>query len=203
MAARLNKASCAPQAQLLRRTAAAAPCASGRRAAGSRCRGAVPPDRQGNCAWSSAVPTLRPRKTRLPTWCAAARPLSCRRRRTRPPHPRHDECTEEGAGRGQEGRTQAGRGRTGHQGHHPQEGGRPAPGAAVAGKPGDKKSVKSEKLSSSWADDAAKKRGLKTIGAGPGAGAGGGGGWRAPRVVAAVIVAARADRTSRRRPSSR
>jgi translation initiation factor IF-2 len=56
-----------------------------------------------------------------------------------------------------------------------------APGAA-AGKPGDKKSVKSEKLSSSWADDAAKKRGLKTIGAGP-AGAnrpGGGGNWRAP-----------------------
>lgn len=65
-----------------------------------------------------------------------------------------------------------------------------APGAAPAaagagagaGKPGDKKSVKSEKLSSSWADDAAKKRGLKTIGAGPaGAGRpGGGGNWRAP-----------------------
>ena len=56
-----------------------------------------------------------------------------------------------------------------------------APGAG-AGKPGDKKSVKSEKLSSSWADDAAKKRGLKTIGSGP-AGAnrpGGGGNWRAP-----------------------
>ncbi|MBI3348771.1 MAG: translation initiation factor IF-2 [Burkholderiales bacterium] len=56
-----------------------------------------------------------------------------------------------------------------------------APGSATA-KPGDKKSVKSEKLSSSWADDAAKKRGLKTIGAGP-AGAnrpGGGGNWRAP-----------------------
>ncbi len=56
-----------------------------------------------------------------------------------------------------------------------------APGSAAA-KPGDKKSVKSEKLSSSWADDAAKKRGLKTIGAGP-AGAnrpGGGGNWRAP-----------------------
>ena len=39
-----------------------------------------------------------------------------------------------------------------------------APGAPVAAtttgaaKPGDKKSVKSEKLSSSWADDAAKKR---------------------------------------------
>ncbi len=58
----------------------------------------------------------------------------------------------------------------------------PAAPAAGAGKPGDKKSVKSEKLSSSWADDAAKKRGLKTIGAGP-AGAnrpGGGGNWRAP-----------------------
>ncbi|MDR7272122.1 translation initiation factor IF-2 [Pelomonas saccharophila] len=66
-----------------------------------------------------------------------------------------------------------------------------APGAAPAaagagagaGKPGDKKSVKSEKLSSSWADDAAKKRGLKTIGAGPAGGAGrpgGGGNWRAP-----------------------
>ena len=56
-----------------------------------------------------------------------------------------------------------------------------APGSTTA-KPGDKKSVKSEKLSSSWADDAAKKRGLKTIGAGP-AGAnrpGGGGNWRAP-----------------------
>jgi translation initiation factor IF-2 len=37
----------------------------------------------------------------------------------------------------------------------------PAPGAA---KPGDKKSVKSEKLSSSWADDAAKKRALKSRG---------------------------------------
>jgi translation initiation factor IF-2 len=55
-----------------------------------------------------------------------------------------------------------------------------APGSAAA-KPGDKKSVKSEKLSSSWADDAAKKRGLKTIGAGPGGAARpGGGNWRAP-----------------------
>ena len=53
-----------------------------------------------------------------------------------------------------------------------------APGAtpAAAAKPGDKKQVKSEKLSSSWADDAAKKRALKsrTDGASrPG--------WRAPR----------------------
>ncbi len=50
-----------------------------------------------------------------------------------------------------------------------------APGTAA--KPGDKKSVKSEKLSSSWADDAAKKRGLKTINTG----AGNRPGWRAPR----------------------
>jgi len=56
-----------------------------------------------------------------------------------------------------------------------------APGAAAtAAKPGDKKSVKSEKLSSSWADDAAKKRAL----AGKGRTDGGGAnrpGWRAPR----------------------
>ena len=52
-----------------------------------------------------------------------------------------------------------------------------APGAA---KPGDKKSVKSEKLSSSWADDAAKKRTAlkgRTDSAAGGARAG----WRAPR----------------------
>jgi len=54
-------------------------------------------------------------------------------------------------------------------------------GAGAGAKPGDKKSVKSEKLSSSWADDAAKKRGLKTVGAGAGAGGRApGGGWRAP-----------------------
>ena len=52
-----------------------------------------------------------------------------------------------------------------------------APGAAVA-KPGDKKSVKSEKLSSSWADDAAKKRGLKARNDAPG---GARAGWHAPR----------------------
>jgi len=56
-----------------------------------------------------------------------------------------------------------------------------APGAAAAApgaaKPGDKKSVKSEKLSSSWADDAAKKRALKTRGDTAG---GARGGWRAP-----------------------
>ena len=57
-----------------------------------------------------------------------------------------------------------------------------APGAAAPGtvaKPGDKKSIKSEKLSSSWADDAAKKRALKAAPRGaPGAGRAG---WRAPR----------------------
>ena len=56
-----------------------------------------------------------------------------------------------------------------------------APGAATtAAKPGDKKAIKSEKLSSSWADDAKKRGALK-----PGARAPAGGnrpGWRAPRV---------------------
>jgi translation initiation factor IF-2 len=57
-----------------------------------------------------------------------------------------------------------------------------APGAttstAGAAKPGDKKQIKSEKLSSSWADDAAKKRAaLKTRGDS----GGGRPGWRAPR----------------------
>ena len=55
-----------------------------------------------------------------------------------------------------------------------------ASGAATTARPGDKKSVKSEKLSSSWADDAAKKRALKPRGA-PGATGGGRPGWRAPR----------------------
>src|SRR6201996_8636897 len=65
-----------------------------------------------------------------------------------------------------------------------------APGAATTAapgaKPGDKKAVKSEKLSSSWADDAAKKRGEGGKGRGAPAGAGatagaGRPGWRAPR----------------------
>ncbi|MBH9554251.1 translation initiation factor IF-2 [Inhella gelatinilytica] len=65
--------------------------------------------------------------------------------------------------------------------------GAPAPAGANANagagtaKPGDKKSVKSEKLSSSWADDAAKKRGLKTRGdttAGSGRATPG---WKAPK----------------------
>jgi len=54
-----------------------------------------------------------------------------------------------------------------------------APGATTAAKPGANKQVKSEKLSSSWADDAAKKRAaLKGRSDGGGAGRPG---WRAPR----------------------
>ncbi len=50
-----------------------------------------------------------------------------------------------------------------------------APGTTVA-KPGDKKQVKSEKLSSSWADDAAKKRAALK-----GRSDGGRAGWKSPR----------------------
>ena len=61
----------------------------------------------------------------------------------------------------------------------------PGAPAAPGAKPGDKKAVKSEKLSSSWADDAAKKRGEAGKGRGaPGTSAGAGAGrpgWRAPR----------------------
>ena len=59
----------------------------------------------------------------------------------------------------------------------------PGAPAAPGAKPGDKKVVKSEKLSSSWADDAAKKRGEASKGrTGPGSGPGAGRpGWRAPR----------------------
>ena len=53
-----------------------------------------------------------------------------------------------------------------------------APTAPGAAKPGDKKSVKSEKLSSSWADDAAKKRAALK---GRSDGGSARGGWRAPR----------------------
>jgi translation initiation factor IF-2 len=54
----------------------------------------------------------------------------------------------------------------------------PGANTGTVAKPGDKKSIKSEKLSSSWAaDDAAKKRGLKTINSGGAARPG----WRAPR----------------------
>ncbi|HYP31434.1 MAG TPA: translation initiation factor IF-2, partial [Burkholderiaceae bacterium] len=63
-----------------------------------------------------------------------------------------------------------------------------APGAAApapaGAKPGDKKAVKSEKLSSSWADDSSKKRGEAGKGRGAPAGAAAGAGrpgWRAPR----------------------
>ncbi|MCL4700021.1 MAG: translation initiation factor IF-2 associated domain-containing protein, partial [Burkholderiaceae bacterium] len=53
--------------------------------------------------------------------------------------------------------------------------------STTAAKPGDKKQVKSEKLSSSWADDAAKKRAaLKTRGDT----SAGRAGWRAPRGAA-------------------
>ena len=54
----------------------------------------------------------------------------------------------------------------------------PGAAAATAAKPGEKKSIKSEKLSSSWADDAAKKRALKTRGDTT---AGTRAGWRAPK----------------------
>jgi translation initiation factor IF-2 len=53
-----------------------------------------------------------------------------------------------------------------------------APASTTAAKPGEKKQVKSEKLSSSWADDAAKKRALKTRGD---SGSGARAGWRSPR----------------------
>ncbi|MFM8667208.1 MAG: translation initiation factor IF-2, partial [Betaproteobacteria bacterium] len=55
-----------------------------------------------------------------------------------------------------------------------------APGAAApsSAKPGEKKSIKSEKLSSSWAVDAGKKRALKTRGDTT---AGTRAGWRAPK----------------------
>jgi translation initiation factor IF-2 len=56
--------------------------------------------------------------------------------------------------------------------------GAPATTTATAAKPGDKKSVKSEKLSSSWADDA-KKRGAAPKGRTDSAA--GRAGWRAPR----------------------
>ena len=64
--------------------------------------------------------------------------------------------------------------------HKPKPGAPGAPGttAAVA-KPGDKKAVKSEKLSSSWADEAAKKRAAVKTRGGPVTS--GRPGWRAPK----------------------
>jgi translation initiation factor IF-2 len=56
---------------------------------------------------------------------------------------------------------------------------KPGAPATTAAKPGDKKQVKSEKLSSSWADDAAKKRALKSRNDSAGRP-----GWRAPRGAA-------------------
>jgi translation initiation factor IF-2 len=70
--------------------------------------------------------------------------------------------------------------------HRPKPGTPGAPGAAPTAakpgeKPGDKKAVKSEKLSSSWADDAAKKRSAAAKGrAEPARPGGGGTGWRQP-----------------------
>jgi translation initiation factor IF-2 len=75
---------------------------------------------------------------------------------------------QEGAGGQEARRAQAGRGRPRKPSRAPSTSPRPpSPGAGPAAtgraKPGDKKQVKSEKLSSSWADDAAKKRAaLKT-----------------------------------------
>jgi len=68
---------------------------------------------------------------------------------------------KEGAGR-QEARGAAEAGRCRDQGHDPQEGRRTRHDRGHHGaKPGDKKAVKSEKLSSSWADDAKKRSALK------------------------------------------
>ncbi len=53
-----------------------------------------------------------------------------------------------------------------------------APGATTTAKVGEKKSLKSEKLSSSWADDAAKKRAAAAKGRSDG---GARAGWRSPR----------------------
>ncbi len=62
---------------------------------------------------------------------------------------------------------------------HRPAGGRPAPGAAPGTAPaGDKKHVKSEKLSSTWSEEAAKKRGIKTRGTTADAGWRGKGGAR-------------------------
>jgi translation initiation factor IF-2 len=61
---------------------------------------------------------------------------------------------------------------------HKPKAGTTTPAAPGAAKPGDKKSVKSEKLSSSWADPEAKKRAAAR---GRTDGAGARGGWKAPR----------------------
>ena len=61
---------------------------------------------------------------------------------------------------------------------HKPKGAPGAPAAPGAAKPGDKKSVKSEKLSSSWADDAKKRAAAGNKG--PAGRPGGANGWRAP-----------------------
>ena len=63
---------------------------------------------------------------------------------------------------------------------HKAKGAPGAPASTTAAKPGDKKSVKSEKLSSSWADDA-KKRGTTPAGKGRADAGANRPGWRAPR----------------------
>ncbi|MFY7863810.1 translation initiation factor IF-2 [Roseateles sp.] len=74
-----------------------------------------------------------------------------------------------------------------------------APGSATAAKPGDKKSVKSEKLSSSWSDDK-KRGGAKPAGAAaPGGARPAAGGWRAPSRGAAGGRRGAADRGADRR----
>ena len=75
------------------------------------------------------------------------------------------------------------------------------PGAPVAGvaKPGEKKSVKSEKLSSSWSDDK-KRGGVKPAGpAAPGGARPAAGGWRAPTRGAAGGRRGGSDRGADRR----
>ncbi|MCV2348519.1 translation initiation factor IF-2 [Paucibacter sp. Y2R2-4] len=77
--------------------------------------------------------------------------------------------------------------------------GAPAAGAATAAKPGDKKSVKSEKLSSSWSDDK-KRGGAKPAGAAaPGGARPAAGGWRAPSRGAAGGRRGGSDRGADRR----
>jgi len=56
-----------------------------------------------------------------------------------------------------------------------------APAPAATAKPGDKKAVKSEKLSSSWADDSRKRSGDKGRPATPTGATAGRPGWRSPR----------------------
>ena len=74
-----------------------------------------------------------------------------------------------------------------------------APGAAAVAKPGDKKSVKSEKLSSSWADDK-KRGGVKPAGpAAPGAARPAAGAWRAPSRGGAGGRRGAPDRSDNRR----